>query len=225
MMPGIRERLLKKALSGDDIAQHELLQEYWGFVERHVRDKAAVRVDTSQLDIESVVQETLWQVSDELRNGGFTPPADELETLPAFEGWLRRVTMNRLIDARRFADAEKRGGSWHQVTGTDDVLLSSSQDVLDYLAQDSLTASRIVAVKEARNAVESALMFLKEISDEQDRKYYDAFRLCFVEGHTVQEAADALGLTTGQVGHLVRTAKEKLREHLGSLSLYLSSGS
>ena len=224
-MSAVQERLLKKALSGDDVAQHELLQEYWDFVERHLRIEASSPNDMAKLDIESVVQETVWQVSQELCDGGFVPPDIETEMLPAFEGWLRRIATNRLIDARRTAEADKRGGGWNQITNSEDVLLSSSQDVLDYLAQDSLTASRIVARNEAKSALESALLFLKEISDEQDKQYYDAFRLCFVEGQTICEAADALDLTTGQVGHLVRTAKDRLREHLGSLSLYLSSRS
>ena len=224
-MPANRESLLRKALLKDVVAQDELLQEYWDFVEQHLRNEAASPNDTVKLDIESVVQETFLQVFQELSDGGFVPPSNEQEALPAFEGWLRRIAMNRLIDARRMSEADKRGGGWRQVTNSEDAVLTSSQDVLDYLAQDNLTASRIVARKEAKSALESALMFLKEISDVQDKQYYDAFRLRFVEGRSIQEVAEELTCTEGQVRNLLRTAQNRLREHLGSLSLYISSRS
>lgn len=221
-MSGDRERMLNKALGGDQLAQEELIQEYMDFVELHLQHEVGAAGSSAKIDLEGVVNVTLLQVFQGLSNGEFTAPTVASEVIPAFEGWLRRVATNRLIDARRIAEADKRGGGRQQITNSDEALLTSSQDVLDYLAQDSLTASRVVARNEAKHALEQAFLFLKEISDDLGKQYFDAFHMHVVEERTLDEIAAALGITEGQVRNLLRTAKKRLQEQLGSLSLYLS---
>lgn len=217
-----RLKLLKKSVAGDVMAQEELVQEYLDFVNRHLQHASHTSADSVSLDLEGVGNETLKQAFQGLTNGEFKLSANPEECMAAFEGWLRRIATNRLIDARRAAEADKRGGGRQQITSTEDVLLSSSQDVLDYLALDELTASRIVAQKEAKQALEEAFEFLKQVSEETGNQYYAAFSLHFVEGLSIQATATSLGLSEGQVRHLLRTAKNRLQEHIGSLSLYLS---
>lgn len=217
-----RKRLLKKSVEGDPVSQEELIQEYLEFVEQHLRHESGLQGDSVRLDLEGVVNITMLQVFQGLSNGDFKLPADGETEVVAFESWLRRIATNRLIDARRIAEADKRGGGRQQITSSDEALLTSSQDVLDYLAQDSLTASRVVARQEARTALDQAFEFLKQTSDDLGKQYFDAFHMHVVEERTLDEIAAALGVTAGQVRNLLRTAKNRLQEQLGSLSLFLS---
>lgn len=217
-----RVRLLRKAVQGDAVAQEELIQEYLEFIEQHLRHEVGSSDDRASLDLEGVVNVTLMQAFQGLSNGDFTLPTTDGEAVLVFETWLRRIATNRLIDARRTAGAEKRGGGRQQITSADEALLTSNQDVLDYLAQDSLTASRVVARNEARTALEQAFAFLKETSDDLGKQYFDAFHMHVVEQRTLDEIATALHCTEGQVRNLLRSAKKRLQEQLGSLSLYLS---
>ncbi len=217
-----RIRLLRKAVQGDALAQEDLIQEYLEFVEQHLQREVGTSADQASLDLEGVVNVTLLQAFQGMSNGDFSLPAADDEVVFVFETWLRRIATNRLIDARRSATREKRGGGRQQITSADEALLTSSQDVLDYLAQDSLTASRVVARNEARHALEQAFAFLKETSDDLGKQYFEAFHMHVVEERTLDEIAAALHCSEGQVRNLLRSAKKRLQEQLGSLSLYLS---
>ena len=216
-MPVDREKLLKKAVAGDEFAQQELLEEYMPLIKACLRTLVGQDRVSSDEDIDDVASTTCMEVFQklpdfELREGG----------LAGFEVWLKRIAEHRLFDARDRGQALKRGGDWNQVTPTDAAVLESINDVIDLFAADPMTASRKMARNEARTALEAALQYLKEVSDEKNRDYYEAFRLHFIEGLTVLEVAAELGSTDGVVRNLLRTACNLLKTHLGSLSLYMT---
>ena len=52
--------------------------------------------------------------------------------------------------------------------------------------------------------------------------YREAIRLQFMEGMGYQEIADEMGKTPGAIQGLVKRARQKLRDNLGTASAYLS---
>jgi len=217
IVPIDREKLLKKAVAGDEFAQQELLDEYLPFIKMHLQKLVGKDRVSSDEDLDDVASTTCMEVFQrlpdfEFREGG----------VAGFEKWLQRIAEHRLFDARGRGNALKRGGGWNPATPSDAAVLESINDVIDLFAADPMTASRKVSRNEARTALEAALQYLKEVSNEKSRDYYEAFRLHFIEGKTVPEVVEELGATDGVVRNLLRTACNLLQAHLGSLSLYLT---
>lgn len=216
-MPIDREKLLKKAVAGDEFAQQELLEEYMPFIRVHLQKLVGKDRVSSDEDIDDIASATCMEAFQRL-------PDFELREgcIAGFEVWLQRITEHRLFDARNRGNALKRGGGWNQAAPCDAAMLESINDVIDLFASDPMTASRKVSRNEARQALEAALQYLQEVSDEKNRDYYDAFRLHFIEGKTVQEVVEELDSTDGVIRNLLRTACKLLQAQLGSLSLYLT---
>ena len=216
-MPVDREKLLKKAVAGDEFAQQELLEEYMPFIKARLQKLVGKDRVSADEDIDDVASNTCMEAFQrlpdfELREGG----------VAGFEVWLQRIAEHKLFDARDRGNALKRGGGWNQAAPSDAAMLESINDVIDLFAADPMTASRKVSRNEARTALEAALQYLKEVSDEKNRDYYDAFRLHFIEGLTVPEVVEELGSTDGVVRNLLRTACNLLKAQLGTLSLYIT---
>lgn len=211
-----REKIIRKAVGGDRLAQNELFQEYWDLIESIVRMKT-----NNDLELDDLINTTLMMAFEDLPH--FTIP-DEVPLVAAFEKWLKVIAGNRVIDAARYRKAAKRGGGWKRISN-DARVLSTNADVLDFLSADSETASRILAREEAVGMLTDALEYLKQKCDKNDKAYYEVVRLKFLEGLTDEEVAEELDCSTGQVRNYVRTATKLLREELGSFTLFLSNRS
>jgi RNA polymerase sigma factor (sigma-70 family) len=205
--------LITSAISGDRMSQEELFQEYWDLIENVVRSKGV-----SDSDVDDIVNTTLMMAFEELED---FHRRDDVPIVAAFEGWLKTIAGNRVIDAVRYQRAIKRGGGWNKLSSNSQ-MLSSAADVVAFLQEDDETASRIIARREAEACLADALQYLREISEEKNNFYYEAFRLRFIEGLTNEETAIELKCNEGQVRNWIRTARNILRERIGGLTQFHS---
>ena len=89
--------------------------------------------------------------------------------------------------------------------------------LMDALAVDSATASRLVSRDEAASALHSCLADLSE-------NYQEVVRLRYFDQKAIAEIAEELGMTEGAVRGVLDRARKKLREAMGRASQWLSRG-
>src|SRR5689334_10594547 len=94
--------LIKLAISGDQTALERLLLVHYDELERHIRVKLPSRLQSVQA-VEDILQLTFMNAFRDI--GHYQPRADA-----SFADWLARIAGNRLIDAIREHDRQKRGG-------------------------------------------------------------------------------------------------------------------
>jgi len=113
----------------------------------------------------------------------------------AWEAWLDRVTVNACRDRRR-------SGWWR--------LWRRSSDELDEtrLAHASATPEYRLLADERRDALWAALRALPV-------RQREAFALRILEGRSTEEAAAALGISTGSVKRHLFRAVSRLRQEMG----------
>ena len=84
------------------------------------------------------------------------------------------------------------------------------------LVADDSTPLRRASRNDALQSMQVALAELPE-------QYREAIRMRYMEGKSYDEIAEAMGKTPQAVHGLIKRAKQRLRESLGSASAYLSS--
>jgi len=128
-----------------------------------------------------------------------------------FLSWLARMARRNLIDAVRMLDAEKRGGGRRRVEPGGE----SGLALYEVLGGTSQTPSRQAARIEAGQALDQALRRLPA-------EYQRVVRMFDLEGRSIEEAAEAMGRTTGATYMLRIRAHRMLCEIMGTESKYLS---
>jgi len=135
----------------------------------------------------------------------------------AFAHWLEAIARNRWTDMLRKARAAKRGGGRLPVSFEKGTTASSVADLLEVLACDDQTPSRVAASREAEQAIKVALAGLNQT-------YEQAIRMRYLEKLPVAEIAACMGRTERAVQMLCNRGLKKLRESLGNASHFLSNG-
>ena len=128
-----------------------------------------------------------------------------------FFAWLRSIAENNLRDAIRALECDKRPQNrLERGVGED-----SYTTLLAQMSAGSTTPSRAAGRREIQQFVEDAIRKLPP-------DYEKVIRLCELECKTAPEAAPILGRSHGAVRMLLARAKERLRDVLGSGSVFFS---
>jgi len=201
------QSLIDAAVAGDQAAFERLLLAHYDDLERRIRSMLPPRVQSIQA-VEDILQLTFMHAFRDINR--FEQRADA-----TLADWLGRIADNRLLDAIREHDRQKRGGEMRQLEdrATDDSRLLS---LWELLAADDPTVSSIAARGEALHALHVALAALP--TDQ-----HQAIRLRLLEGKSLDETAAAMARTPDAIRGLVHRGKEALHNALGRASKWLKT--
>ncbi len=193
--------LIAQAVEGDRDALTTLLRRHGPPLRQHLRIS---RTWQGCLDADDVLQVTYLEAF--LRIGQLISrePA-------AFAAWLRTIAENNLRDAIRQLGRDKRANPRRRIRPP--TLDQSTVLLLERVARTSLTASRVVAGKEAQQSLRQAVTQLPQT-------YRTVVELYDLEGKSPAEVGRALGRSTGAIHTLRARAHDWLREVLGPESKF-----
>jgi RNA polymerase sigma-70 factor (ECF subfamily) len=197
--------LVKAATAGDRAALEQLLLRHYDGLAQRVGARLPARLQATQA-VEDILQVTFSQAFRDITR--FEPRSEG-----SFGKWLAKIADNRLVDAIKQHDCEKRGGGMRQVADAnenDSRVLS----LWDWIAAKENSPSSVVARDEALAALQVALASLP-------RDQQDAVRLTHLDGKSVAEAAATMGKTEGAVRGLVHRGKQQLQAVMGRASRWL----
>lgn len=199
--------LLERATSGDQSALVALLERDGPRVERLLASKIGSKW-RGVLSIEDVMQVTYIEVF--LHIHEFQPRGDG-----AFHAWLRRIAENNLRDAVRDLGRKKRPHPDMRIgTAQRD---ESAAALLDQLGFTNATPSQFAGKREAARALDSALNRLPD-------DYAQVIRSYELEGEPISAVAAAMNRSAGAIYMLRGRALERLREIIGTESMFFSDG-
>jgi RNA polymerase sigma-70 factor (ECF subfamily) len=137
----------------------------------------------------------------------------EIDSPEHFRNWLKRIAFDRLKDAQRALQRQKRDVAREIHEHPDRT--TSYPDLIHRVAGGESTPSRQIAKSEAIAAVMSSLA---RLTDDQR----EVVRLRFLEDVPVAEIAQRLGKTETAVYTLCHRGLKSLRERMVSITRYLS---
>jgi len=195
---------LAAATNGDRDALQRLIVCYHRTL-RAAIDKEIEPAARRFVEPEDVLQDAYAAAYTSIAECRFDDPAQ-------FYRWLERIALNTLRNKWRALKRQKRDVRRliHAPAAT-----STYPDLLDRLSASGGSPSRLAGRSEATAAVVSSLARLTE-----DQR--GVIRLRFFEELPVAEVAKRLGKSEGAVHALCMRALRALREHLGTLSDFLS---
>ena len=199
--------LLERAKGGDQSALVTLLEQHGPRVERQLGPKIASKW-RSVLCAEDVMQITYMEVF--LHIEQFQPHGTG-----AFESWLRRIAENNLRDAVRSLSRKKRPQPDMRINAA--ARDGSAAILLENIGFTTTTPSRHAGKIETQKALDAALERLPE-------DYARVIRMYELEGASAVEVAKAMNRSEGAVYMLRGRALDRLREIIGSESMFFSDG-
>jgi len=182
--------LVERARAGDLAAFEALTNRY----ERRIYT-LAMRILGNQHDAEDVTQQTFLNALEHL---------EDFRGDSSFATWLFRIATNaalKIIRKRRGLDTVSLEQSTELQDGSDTIPHP------EYIADWRQTPDRLAQQAETRRVLEQALA-------ELDEKHRLVFLLRDVEGLSIKETAEALGLTEANVKVRLLRARLQLREKL-----------
>lgn len=203
--------LLDRAVAGDAAALRELLVTHGP----RARAVIAARIDRrwrAVLDEDDVMQVAYMEAFLHIHQ---LTARDER----SFVAWLTRIAENALRDAVRGLTRDKRPDPARRISYTAAGAGDSRSHValLELLGVTTSTPSRVAAVNEAAMSIEAALERLP-------RDYATVVRLYDLEGLSPAEVAARMNRSVGAVHMLRGRAHDRLREEMGGVSRFFSSG-
>jgi RNA polymerase sigma factor (sigma-70 family) len=198
-------KLLSKAVTGDADALAQLLARHGPAVQQRLQIGRQWR---GVIDADDVMQVTYLEAF--LQIGRFDPGSPS-----TFEAWLHRIAENNLRDALRGLKRNKRLQPANQVraqAGEDSYI-----GLLELIGATSATPSRALRREETHSLLDRAI---NQLPDD----YAAVIRGYDLQGRTITDVADELRRSPGAVHMLRARAHDRLRELLGSASMYLSAG-
>jgi RNA polymerase sigma-70 factor (ECF subfamily) len=185
----VNRELIERARVGDQVALGELLEKYrrylWGLADRMLDDRAAARIDASD-----VVQQTCLSVHKRITE--FEGHNDD-----QFVAWLRQIHERNIRNAARdLLHAGKRAIDREQRVG----------DAAVHAARQTTASQHAVRSEES---VRLARAIAELPQDEQE-----ALRRRYLDGQPMTEIASAMGLTKDALIWLMKRAMAKLRQNL-----------
>ena len=199
--------LVEAAQSGNRAALGQLLLLHYDQLERFLTPKMSAPL-TRTVTVDDVIQQAFAEAFRDIQ-------AFEMRGEGAFYAWLKTIAEHRLQDAIKQQARKKRGGEFRQIGLAADDATRTYQDLMQILSAEDPTASQMLARQEGVQAIQVAIAGLSE-------DYREALRLRYFERLSIEETAEVMGRTPAAVRSLTDRAKKKLREVLGSLSLYIS---
>ncbi len=196
--------VIRNAIGGDTKAISDLLGRHGPAVERTLRIGSTWQAMIEPAD---VMQVTYLEAF--LRIKTFDPDRGT-----SFEAWLRRIAENNLRDAVKGLSRKKQPQPRDRIKpgGYEDSLVG----LYEMFSASISTPSHKVARSELCKVVESAIDALPE-------RYAKVIRLYDLEGRPIEEVASELERSTGAVHMLRARAQDRLREVLGSPSIFFGT--
>jgi len=196
-----------QAVGGDGDALAQLLFHYHDQLHAFVRGRIGKDIRTV-VDPADILQEVYCGAFRSIAS--FRPKTDK-----AFFNWLTSIARNRLRDAGRGQGAKKRGGEHKRVEKSPAGREDSYVDLLNMLSAGISTPGSRVSRAEAIRALQVRLAALPE-------DYRQVIQLHHIDGHSLEEVAERMERTVGQVRGLLPRARQKLHDAMGSSSLWFS---
>lgn len=203
--------LVARAGAGDQGALVALLGEYGP----RVRARLAGKISStwqSVLDADDVMQVTYLEAF--LRIDRFVTGGEGTDAGGAFQAWLAQIAENNLRDAIRHLGRDKRPNPRRRVrapAGEDSFVA-----LVELLGVTTTTPSRQAGRAEI-------VTFLQAALDKLPPDYAKAVRLYDLEGCSSADAAKELGRSPGAFFMLLARARDRLRETLGTESMFFST--
>ncbi len=207
-MPDPADKLVERAVKGDQDALSELLGQHSGEVRRHIAHSIG-KAFQSVLDQDDVMQVTFLEAFDHIH-------LLNNRTIAGFTAWMRRIADNNLRDAIRSLEADKRPDPRKRATPARSATTSAA--FIDMLGMTNTTPSRVAARDEAETALEKALR-------ELPADYATVIKMYDLQGHSVEEVAATLKKSNGAVYMMRARAHDRMRDLMGSPSQFYSQGS
>jgi len=177
-----------QALAGDRDAFRQLVERH-----SHAIFRLAFRMTKNEHDAEEVVQDTFLRAYRNL---------EQFESRANFGTWLYRIAVNCSLDLVR---SRKR-----HVEGREVAVEEEGADPLDAIAATTPGPDRLAIAGQTRKRVEVELARLSETER-------TAFMLRHVEGRSIEEIGEILGLRTSATKNSIFRAVQKLRTALAPL--------
>lgn len=198
---GQKQVWITEAKHGDPLAVSKLLAAYH-LVLRARADARMDRLLKARLEPEDVLQEVYIQVLRQIdRFEGHSPNE--------FLNWTLTILDHKLINLRKFLRSQRRDVA-RETSAKGTIKNESCWNLLDQLYIDSHSPSRLVRREEAVGALLACMSSLSE-------SHRQVLQMRFLRGHSVDEAANSLGITKGAVVALTRRALAALRQSMDGL--------
>lgn len=182
------ERLVQMTLAGDETAYAEIFERY-----KRPLTRVVGRYFRERSEIEEFVQQSFTKAYFSLRN--FRGGEDK-----SFAAWITRIAINVCYD--EFRRRGRKGESlFSEMTDTENDYLQSVADGREIAADRSLVASQLA---------EKVLSSL----DAKDRM---AMTLVYSEDHSLNEVADAIGISTSNLKSRLFRCRNQIRARFGHL--------
>ena len=182
------ERLVQMTLAGDETAYAEIFERY-----KRPLTRVVGRYFRERSEIEEFVQQSFTKAYFSLRN--FRGGEDK-----SFAAWITRIGINVCYD--EFRRRGRKGESlFSEMTDTENDYLQSVADVREIAADRSLVASQLA---------EKVLSSL----DAKDRM---AMTLVYSEDHSLNEVANAIGISTSNLKSRLFRCRNQIRARFGHL--------
>lgn len=198
------DAMLTRAMSGDRESLVRLLEEFGGVVRSRIAPKVKGAFQSS-FDPDDVMQVTYLEAVtrfSRFEGGGAS----------GFLAWLTRLAENNLRDAIRALEAAKRPNPHKRVQQNRD---ESSLGLIELLGATYSTPSRVAATTEAKSFLDRALAKLPG-------DYEKVIRLYDLMGRSIAEVSQELGRSEGAVYMLRARAHDRLRELIGTESMFFT---
>lgn len=199
--------LIARAIGGEKTSLERLLFAHYDRLIRRIgrRLPASLRGVTAAEDI---LQETFLAAFEHIET--FAPRGRF-----SFFRWLATIADRQLLDAVKAHSARKRGGDRHEIRYVGGLSRDSVTELIELIAGDDLTPSRMFSRREAAAAIHEGLAAVP-----QDHRR--AIQLRYFRGLSVADVAKAMNRTPHAVHNLCHRALKELRVILGQSSQYLT---
>jgi RNA polymerase sigma-70 factor (ECF subfamily) len=201
-----QDRLLERARGGDREALVSLLEEMGPVVRARLSPKLRGR-HQSMIDADDVMQVTYMEAVTRLER--FTEGGAE-----SFLAWLTKLAENNLTDAVRALEAAKRPNPKNRLVSSGS-REESALTLVEMLGATYTTPSRAAACAEAKGFIDRALEKLPP-------DYARVIRLYDLAGKSPAEVAAEMGRSEGAVFMLRARAHDRLRETIGTESMFFT---
>jgi RNA polymerase sigma-70 factor, ECF subfamily len=188
-VPATDEHLFYQSAQGDFAAFQELVTRFQARIYG-----VAFRIVGQRQDAEDVTQQTFLSLIEKI---------DTFRGESSVSTWILRIATNHALKVLR----KKRGLPTVSMHGPSDEDSYSSLPHPEFIARWSASPETLVQQAETREQIEAILNSL-------DDKYRVVFILRDIEGLSVRETAESLGLTEGTVKVRLLRARLMLREQL-----------
>lgn len=189
---------IRQAVAGDAEALERLILRSYSEIRAHIAPRIPTRLKRN-VSVEDLLQNTFveaFRCIHRFRGN----------SVHSFIAWLKRIAERKLVDEIRRSRNAKPAA---EIDG-------SYRELAEQIRDGITTPSRIVATQEATVAIQLAIAALPE-------HYRRAVQLHCIESKTLYEVAQIMQKTPGAVHGLICRAKDRLREIMGSASVYLST--